>query len=206
MMLLKNLKNRLIRGGVYLTLIGFGYAIARFVAIPYFEVDRSIDISNVFTLLLTVWLAILVTTVLEKQTSNNRVEKDIIISRVADVYSIVSSLQSEFSVGKIHVSEVSSSIKRINTAVQAIYKISTKCRIEINSELKSNFKICLSDLRDISTNTPVVTTEQLSSKDLPIEIKDSIIYYNRDRISQIEVKFEQLKDYLLELQIDINRR
>lgn len=64
----------------------------------------------------------------------------------------------------------------------------------------------LSDIRTTLTNTPSITDEQLNSTDLPIEIMDSIIHFNKERISQLEVKFDTLKDLLLELQIDINKK
>jgi hypothetical protein len=64
----------------------------------------------------------------------------------------------------------------------------------------------LSDIRNTLTNTPYVTYEQLKSKDLPIEIKDSIIHFNKERVSQLEVKVDTLKDLLLELQIHINNK
>ena len=48
----------------------------------------------------------------------------------------------------------------------------------------------LSELRETLTNTPRLSEEQIKATDLPIEIKDGMIYFNRDRISQIEVKFD----------------
>jgi hypothetical protein len=67
---MKNLKNKLIQFGIYVTLIVFGYAISRFVNLPHFEVSKTIDISNVITLIVTAWLAILISTVFEKQNYN----------------------------------------------------------------------------------------------------------------------------------------
>lgn len=206
MMPMKNLKNKLIQGGIYLTFIVFGYAIARLFDIPHFEVAKSIDISNVITLIVTAWLAILITTVFEKQNNNHRVEKDLIITRVDNVFEIAASLQLESNTGKIHLTEASSSIKRINTSLKSIYKIVDKCHFTITDDIKERIKNDLSDLRDILTNTPVISDEQLNSENLPIEIKDSIVHYNKDRVSQIEVKFEGIKDLLLELQIEINKK
>lgn len=203
---MKNLKNKLIQAGIYLSLIVFGYAITRLIEIPHFEISKSIDVSNVLTLIVTAWLAILITTVFEKQNNDHRVEKDLIITRVGNIYDIADSLQLESNSGRIHITEASSSLKRINTALNSIYRIVDKCHFNITVDLKDRLKNSLADIRNTLTNTPSVTDEQLNSKDLPIEIKDSIIHFNKERVSQLEVKFDTLKDLLLELQIHINNK
>lgn len=203
---MKNLRNRLVQGGIYISCIAFGYVLTRFINIPHFEISKTIDISNVLTLIVTAWLAILITTVFEKQKNDHRVEKDLIITRVGNIYDIAASLQLESNSGRIHITEASSSLKRINTALNSIYRIVEKCHFKITDDLKERLKQILSDIRITLTNTPSLTDEQLNSKDLPIEIKDSIIHFNKERVSQLEVKFDNLKDLLLELQIDINKK
>lgn len=203
---MKNLKNKLIQTGIYLSCIAFGYAVTRFIEIPHFEISKTIDVSNVLTLIVTAWLAILITTVFEKQNNDHRVEKDLIITRVGNIYDIADTLQFESNSGRIHITEASSSLKRINTALNSIYRIVDKCHFNITENLKDRLKIILADIRNTLTNTPSVTDEQLNSKDLPIEIKDSIIHFNKERVSQLEVKFDTLKDLLLELQIHINNK
>lgn len=203
---MKNLKNKLLQAGIYLSFIAFGYVITRFIEIPHFEISKTIDVSNVLTLIVTAWLAILITTVFEKQNNDHRVEKDLIITRVGNIYDIADSLQLESNSGRIHITEASSSLKRINTALNSIYRIVDKCHFNITNDLKDRLKNSLADIRTTLTNTPSVTDEQLNSKDLPIEIKDSIIHFNKERVSQLEVKFDTLKDLLLELQIHINNK
>lgn len=203
---MKSLKNKFIQGGIYVSCIAFGYVLTRFFDIPHFEVSKTIDISNVLTLIITAWLAILITTVFEKQNNDNRVEKDLIITRVGNIYDIAASLQLESNSGRVHITEASSSLKRINTALNSIYRIVDKCYFNITADLKDRLKNSLSDIRITLTNTPSLTDEQLNSKDLPIEIKDSIIHFNKERISQLEVKFDTLKDLLLELQMHINKK
>jgi hypothetical protein len=203
---MKNLRNKLIQGGIYLSCIAFGYVLTRFIDIPHFEISKTIDISNVLTLIITAWLAILITTVFEKQNNDHRVEKDLIITRVGNIYDIAASLQIESNSGRVHITEASSSLKRINTALNSIYRIVEKCHFNITDDLKDRLKLSLSDIRTTLTNTPLVTDEQLNAQDLPIEIKDSIIHFNKERVSQLEVKFDTLKDLLLELQIHINKK
>lgn len=133
---MKNLRNNLIKGFIYISLIAFGYVLTRFIEVPYFEISKTIDISYILTLVVTAWLAILITTVFEKKNNDHRVEKDLIITRVGNIYDIAASLQLESNSGRIHISEASSSLKRINTALNSIYKIVDKCHFNINVDLK----------------------------------------------------------------------
>lgn len=205
---MKSLRNNILQIGLYITFSIAGYLYAKFckLGIPYFVVDKSIDITNISTLIISVWLTIIITTIFDKQKNDYRIEKDLIIKRVDSIYEIANNLQLESNSGKIHISEASSSIKRINTSLQSVYSIVDKCKFTISSEIQAKIKACISDLRNILTNTPSIEVTSSSYESLPIEIKDSMIYYNRDRLSQIEVKFDLLKNLLLELQIDINKK
>lgn len=101
-MLMKKLGNNFVWSGLSVSLVAFGYIAARFFEIKYFEISKSIDLSNILTLIVTAWLAILITTILEKRNSDNRVEKDLIITRVGSILSIAESLQLASSNGRIH--------------------------------------------------------------------------------------------------------
>jgi len=206
MMHMKNLKNKLINSGIYLSLFAIGFIVAKFYNFPYFEISKSIDLTNVLSLVVTILLAILITTFFEKKNNDHRVEKDLIINRIGNIFEIASTLQIESITGKIPFTEAASSIKRINTALSSIYKIVDKCYFSISDDIKEKIKTNLSDLRETLTNTPKLIEEQIKAADIPIEVKEGIIYFNRDRIAQIEVRFDSLKDLLLELQIEVNRK
>lgn len=202
---MKNLKDNLSKIGIYISVLILGYIIARFINIPHFEMSKTVDISNVFSLLMTAWIAILISTVFEKKNNDNRIEKDLIISRIGNLYDIAASLQIESNSGSLYLTEANSSFKRINTSLSSIYRIVVKCHFSISHETKVKIKTCTNELKDILTNTPALPP-QINDQNVPIEIRENIVYYNQDRMAQIGVKFDLLKDLLLELQIEINRK
>jgi hypothetical protein len=203
---MKNLGSKFSTTILYFSFVIFGFIISRFIYIPHFQVSQNIDIANILSILTTIWLAFFITNVLEKKNSDSRIEKDLIIARVASLYEIAETLQIELGTGKVALTEVASSIKRITTSLQSIYKIVLICNFDIDDDLKLKLKEILSDIRNTLTNTPSVNVEELENPDLPIAIRESVVYYNRERISQIEVKFDNLKNILLELQIHINSK
>ena len=90
--------------------------------------------------------------------------------------------------------------------MQSIYRTVEKCQFNIKEDIRVSIKDSISELRDILTDTPIMTDTQIENSDLPIEVKDGIIKYNRQLINQIEAKFDSLKDCLLELKIRVNKK
>lgn len=187
-------------------LILIGILIGKFVDFPHFEISKSVDLINITSIVVTVLIAILITVFFDKRKSDNRIEKDLILRRVDNVYEITNDLQRESISGEIPYTEAASSIKRINTSMQSIYKTVDKCEFSIKDDIKNLIKKSIGDLRNVLTDTPKITEDQIENSDLPIEVKDGIIKYNRQKIGQIEAKFDSLKDCLLELEIRINKK
>ncbi len=142
----------------------------------------------------------------DKRKSDSRIEKDIILRCVDNVLDITNELQKESVSGTIPYTEAASAIKRINTSMQSIYNTIEKCQFTIKNDIKESIKNTIGALRDIMTDTPKINEEEIEKSDLAIEVKDGIIFFNRQRISQIESKFDVLKDCLLELEIRINKK
>ncbi len=187
-------------------LVFIGVLIGKFISVPHFEVSKSLDLIDIFSVLVTILIAILLTVFFDKRKNDSRIEKDLILRRVDNVYEITCDLQQESISGKIPYTEAASSIKRISTSMQSIYNTIEKCQFTIKNDIKESIKSAIGDLRDILTDTPKINEEVIENSDLSIEVKDGIIFFNRQRIIQMESKFDVLKDCLLELEIRINKK
>lgn len=203
---MKSLKNNFTNISIGILLITIGILIGKYISFPYFEISKTIDLVNIASIVVTIILAIIITTFFDKRKSDFRIEKDLIIKRVDNIYEICSKLQLEAISGEIPYIEAASSIKRINTSINSVYKLISKCKFNTDESTKNEFKSCIGDLRNILTDTPLISEKEINSADIPISVKDGVIHFNRNRISQIELKFDTLKDLLLEWQIVINKK
>jgi hypothetical protein len=190
-----------------------GFISAKFVDFPYFTISKTVDIVNVslallnlINILVTIGLAIFISIIIDKKKGNDRAEKDLIIRKIDNVYNIVTELQRDCISGKIQYQEAASSIKRINVSFISIYKTIDKCHFSIENDIKDKIKEETYNLRDLLTNSPRVDEKLVQGSDLPMEVKDGVVHFNRQRISQIEAKFDLLKDLNLELQIIIIKK
>lgn len=180
-----------------------GFVAAKAIHFPQYTISETIDIVDIFSLLATIGLAILITTVLEKKGSDNRSKKELVINRIGNLTDIASGIQLEAQTGKVSCIDAASSIKRINTALDSIYRISKQCDLSVSKALRTKLNKQLADLRETLTKTPRIRPSE-EFQNLSIEVREGMIYYNNERVAQIEVKFDGLKDILLELQIEIN--
>ncbi|MDE0471423.1 MAG: hypothetical protein OXH57_05735 [Ekhidna sp.] len=158
---------------LYICLILIGILVGKFIDFPYFEISKSIDLVNVTSIVVTVLLAVLITVFFDKRRSDNRIEKDLILRRVENVYEITNELQKKSISGEILYTEAVSSIKRISTSMKSIYKTIDKCQFSIKDDIKTSIQNTIGKLRDILTNNPPkVTKGQIKKLDLPIKVKN----------------------------------
>jgi uncharacterized protein YneF (UPF0154 family) len=203
---MKNQLNNILKIAFCIVLLVLGIIIGKFYNFPQFEISKSIDLINLLSIIVTIGLAIIITVYFDKTKNDNRIEKDLILRRVDNIYEITNELQKECVSGTIPYTEAASSIKRMNTSLKSIYKTIDKCQFSIKDDIKESLKDAIGDLRDKLTDTPKINEEQIQKAELPIEVKDGVIHYNRQRIAQIESKFDGIKDCLFELEIRINKK
>lgn len=187
-------------------LVFIGILIGKLISVPYFEVSKSIDLIDIFSVLVTIIIAILLTVFFDKRKNDSRIEKDLILRRVDNVYEIICELQKESISGTIPYTEAASSIKRISTSMRSIYNTIEKCQFTIKKDIKESIKIAIIDLRNILTDTPIINENEIENSDLDIKVKDGNIIFKKQKLIQIESKFDVLKDFLLELEIRINKK
>ncbi|WP_424964064.1 hypothetical protein [Ekhidna sp.] len=203
---MKSLRNKLLYTGLYFSLVAVGFLIAKFFDIPHFEIKKEVDLISILSILVTVWLAVIITTVFDKRKSDFRIEKDIVIRRVDSIYNLVGELQRKSVSGEIEYTNAASSLKRINTSLSSLYKLIEKCQFSIADDIRSSLRESVSILKDELTDTPKLTTEQIQNSDIPMEVKDGMIHFNKHKVAQLESSFDKLSDLLLELQIRINKK
>lgn len=195
---------------IVLPIIGFvllylGFVVGKINMIQPFIVERNVNLVDLSSLIATIILAILVTLYFDKKSNNNRLEKDLIIKKIENISHVVENLHNETDKAVIGYSEAASGIKRINVSLDALFKTSEDCHFTICEQTKTEGVTLISELRDLLTKTPTLSQEDLDKVDLPAQVKDGIIHFTTQQVSLINLKFDKLKDYLLKLQLEINR-
>lgn len=198
--------NTLVIVGAIVLAFCFGFVVSKMIDFPQFKISESIDLVNVLSVLVTVALALLITFLFDKIKSDNRIEKDLIMKRVDNVYELVNDIQKDVVGGSIEYTEAASMTKRIYTSMTSIYRTIDKCQFSIKDDIKVSIKNSIKGIKNILTDTPRIDEEKINGSALQVEVKDGVIHYNRELLSRIDAKFDELKDLLLELELRINKK
>jgi hypothetical protein len=193
--------------GTCLILASFiiGIVVGKLFNIHYFKVDQNINIVDVVSVGVTIFAAYIVSKVLDKQKQDNRSEKDLIIKRTEDIYQLIDDSSSKIIRGEIKYQEAASYIKRINVSLSCIYRIINKTIISPDSDLKKSIFANTKKLRDLLTDTPIISESQIQELNIPSDVRESIIHLTHNRIIEIESEYDKLRDNILLLQLTINK-
>lgn len=189
----------------YLFAFVTGFVVSKFIDLPSISINEKVDVVAVLQIVATFVAAFLVARVLDKQKQDDRIEKDLILKRIEDVYLRVEQNYVHVLDGKIEYAAAAAQIKRILTTVSSVMKLLEARKISI-SERSANAVITnIRKLRDLLTDTPNIKEHEIAEARLSIQVKDGIIHLSKDRLIQIESEYEKIKDSILVLQLEINK-
>lgn len=186
--------------------IEIGIIIGKFFNIPYFTIAKEVNLIDLLSIAVTILLAIFITIYFEKQKSDIRTEKDIVIRKVEDVFGLTNEFQRRINAGSVPFADVTSSLKKINMSLKSIYSIVEKCEFSIKKDIQDSLDSALTDLRKLLTLTPRSKGETTNDPNPPIKVVAGTASYNSHRINQLDSLFERLKNLLFELEIRINKK
>ena len=204
----KNLSKFIFQGvliaGIFIT----GFDVGKFVNnIPYFKIDEKISLVELLSIATTLFAAWYIAKVIDKEKTDNRNEKDLILKRLDGIFQIIEDSNLKVSTGVIPYQEATSFIKRINDSLTNVCTILKSTTLIINEELKENILQNTRKLRDLLTDTPMskINASPTQSTIIALEVKDGIIYYQAGRLSEIEIEYDKLKYNFLLFQLAINK-
>ncbi|MCE3295292.1 MAG: hypothetical protein K0R65_1006 [Crocinitomicaceae bacterium] len=183
-----------------------GIIIGKLIDFTYFKVEKTINLIDILSIIVTVLAAYFVTKILDKEKQDYRTEKDLIIKRTEDIYQLLEDSHGKVVTGLIKYQEAASHCKRINVSLSCIYRIMNNVNLNVDIALKKDVLDNTKKLRDLLTDTPKISEDQIQSSNLPSEVKDSFVHLTQNRILEIEAMYDKLRDNILLLQLDINKK
>ncbi|HTE01654.1 MAG TPA: hypothetical protein VK668_20340 [Mucilaginibacter sp.] len=191
---------------VFLLILGIliGKTIQRWAIIKVkTEVDTVGAIISLLSLAVTLAVAYWVASILESKKEANRVEKDLIIKRIDDIYGLIEETSIKVAVQEIDLILAVSKIKRISVNIISVIETVKQAKITIDEAHQSKIIDAIGDLKILLTNTPLIGDEHLEN--LPLEIREGIIHMSSDRRLQIDSEFDKIKRLIFNLELSINK-
>lgn len=196
-------KINLVNVAISLSIFVFGFVIGKIINFPFFEMDKNINLVHIASLGTTVLIAILVSKVINKETQECRVEKDLLIKKLDDLLGLIETIHSDIFKKEIDYSSAAATIKRIRGSLTYILEITKQVPILIEKDLLEGITNTISELKDKLTNTP--SNLETDIENLPLKVKNGIIHIHKDRLTLVEGVIGKLKNQILSLQLVINK-
>jgi len=180
-----------------------GFTISKLTNWGYFTINKDISIIDALSLFLTIGLAIYITKILEKEVQESRIEKDLFISKICEIENslkliedLIESKDASFSKlnNKIHLCRILK--KSFFDSIKETFNENKNKRF---LELESKVSININNLKRLLTETPI------EKKDLPaVSLKKGIVNYSDNRVLEINVEINSIKDIFFKVKVNIN--
>lgn len=177
-----------------------GFLIAKIPSLSKVSVSPEIPLFDIISLVVTVLLAIYVAKILEKDVQNSQVGKQMYIAKIEQNENILSSINEYLGQETIMLSKISNLLHRYRSIQSTIHtalkdkskkgKFSSDCE-SIENEAK--------ELNKLLTMTPIDSSDQSN-----ITIRDGVITYSNNRITEITTCLLRIDNLLFNLKHRIN--
>ena len=195
--LLKN-KYFYILSGVFLVV---GVAIGLPFSIKGFSFTWKIELFDIFSLFVTIGLAIYVAASLKRQIQDDRIEKELHIEQINQIEQILSEIENVLRQDKIQYNGIVSRISKIRIKKNNIFSALQECIPEYVSTFNEKTN---SISQDIEALKRLLTDTSVGSNP-DVVMTDGMLKYSIARLSNINKAIYGLENDLYRLKITLNR-
>lgn len=172
----------------------------------FFELDWSVEVMDIITLITEVGLAIFVAIIIEKSIQDTRIEKDFYIKEIDNVADLISEIDKISTRNNIlSLFEVNYTIGRSRKLLQSMWKSLQARKANYCKNHGTELTTILTTIKGLSSRL-TDTNYYIGQAGIdPISIANGKIYLNNTVKGDIESVFADLKEKLLQMKININK-
>lgn len=164
------------------------------------EISIGFDPSNLLSIIITLLLALYITRKLDKKTTENRVEKDILIDDIKQFkYKFYKEIHDILNSKKILYIEVVAKLKTIRMRFQSINKILKKYGYDMDNDRIAKLDENIRDIKDLLTETPKTKGKK------QIIVNNGELSFGTKRREDIEIALDDISSKIFELIVQINK-
>ena len=194
---------------IYLCILLLGIILGKvIISWPLLKMDYTISLVDLFSIISTVILALLISYYFEKQKQKSEKEKELVLNRLSDINDLIDNLLTRLEDGFMPIQDATSKVKRINLIFLNILDIIKKTDVNLDETISDSFFEKNKELRDLLTKTPqIVDWEEVSGiLQEDISVANDKLVFSEPRVAEIETHLEKMKGDLVEIQLFISVR
>lgn len=188
--------NSILFGSVIMSVFVSGFIVGTCYYVPGIKFTNELNPLDALSIIVTIIIAVIVAMYFDVVKERRKAIQDITVTRINDINSLVNIFQEKVSRREIHYVEATSTLKRINTSLQLIFKVIGDKNITVNFTI-TEFQDVIKNINRLATDAFVVQCEI----DPEIKIENNTVKYSAARAAEIETKVEVIKNKVFELQV-----
>lgn len=197
------MKRKIINTIIVILVFSLGVTIGKLLNWGYFELSKELSIVDALTLIATFGVAIFITKTLEKEVQDSRIEKELFIAKISEIEIILDRIEDLVETKDCPYKKVNNRIHSCRKIKNGIFAcIEANFSKRISSKLKSfepRISETLNSLKRLLTETPISETTTPE-----ITLTDGLANYSLDRILEIDVEINNVKEDLFRLKVNLN--
>lgn len=161
----------------------------------------KVELFDLITLIITIFLAVYVATSLERRVQDDRIEKELHIEQIGQIERLLSDVETFLRTDNIRYNDIISRISKIRIKKNSISIALQECMPEQCAAMKEktdSITQTIDALKRLLTDTSVESSDD-------VVMKDGLLTYSTTRISDINNAICSLENDLYRLKIILNR-
>ena len=160
-------KNKTTKKFIYFifTIIVFiiGYISKSFFDIPYFMIDKKINAVELFSIFTTIFVGFIVSSVLSKQETQDKFEKEILLNLSREIIVGVENLRTESIDGQIKYQIAVAHIKSLNMKVKELFDCINLMNMNLDNYNREYFISYLKNIRNAMTDSSIASIDEINT-------------------------------------------
>lgn len=170
-----------------------------------FTLDWSIEVADVFAILIELFLAIFIVKIIEHSAQNQRVEKDFYISELNEVQQALTELEKTCSYpGPLSFTQIVYEIEKAKKSLLGMWTIMGERNLGFQTKKNEDFKEIIEKIRLLNRQLTDTNFFSIEKGYEPVKITKGHIYLNKTVCPEIDKTFTIIKDKIFNMKISVN--
>lgn len=173
--------------------------------VSLFELDTTISLSDVLSILVEIGLAIILAILIEKNIQNQRVEKDFFINELNDALQSLSELEKTcYRLVSMSFHQTVFQVEKPRKDLTKMWEIMKDRNKSFYDSKNKNFESLIRNIKTLNSQLSDSSYFKASDGFRPISISRGVIHLNRTVLKELDKTFSTIKDQIFKMKIAIN--
>lgn len=180
--------------------LGIGVTIGKLTNWGYFELSKEVSVIDALNIFITIGLTLYIASILEKRLKIEQFKSELYVAKICDIERHLIELEELTQDKNVPYQKINSHVHTIGIAKNSLFKSLPKlfCSKKEFDSIKEDLKTKHKELKSLLTDRPI------DKQNNSVMVKNNLITYSADRISEIITVSYSIKDLYFKLKVLIN--